>query len=276
MKTREAVELFLSNREWRGLSIRTRQQYRQILYLLTRMFPNLPLTPEDIERFLASRNVSLQTIVDYIKVLKVFCNFNEKRHGIPNPMKYIESPKLTNKVMPTLEIGDIQLLSVFVKNQRDKALIHLLLDTGIRAGEAINLKRDDINEDFIKVKGKVGERIVPVSNSVVELLLSLPKYPDGYVFHGKQGRMTRSGVYYIVRKYLRMIGITGDKLGPHRLRHTFGRQYLVLGGDLRSLQLQLGHQNIQTTQKYANLAINDVIKKHHKYTPLQVMELSHA
>ena len=276
MKTREAVELFLSNREWRGLSIRTRQQYRQQLYRFVNQFQDLPVKPEDIEKFLAHINATPETVHSYIRTLRTFYNFLKERRKVPNPMIYIENPKLSNKVMPTLEIEDIQLLSVFVKNQRDKALIHLLLDTGIRAGEAINLKRDDINEDFIKVKGKVGERIVPISNSVVELLLSLPTHPDGYVFHGKKGRMTRSGVYYIVRKYLKMIGITGDKLGPHRLRHTFGRQFLNLGGDLRSLQLQLGHQNIQTTQKYANLAINDVIKKHHKYTPLQVMELSHA
>ncbi|GAJ16173.1 unnamed protein product, partial [marine sediment metagenome] len=58
---------------------------------------------------------------------------------------------------------------------------------------------------------------------------------------------------------MRKAGIHGPKLGSHRLRHAFGKGYLVNGGDVRSLQEIMGHENIATTQKYANLNLSDTI-----------------
>lgn len=271
MKTREAVELFVTNRRLRGLSVRTIEQYRQQLSFFADAFQRLPVTPEDMEAFLASIDSTQETIHSYFRILRAFYNFLERRYGIVNPMHNVQAPKVNAKVMPTLEVSDIELLSIFTSNQRDNALIVLFLDTGIRASEATSLKRDNIKEDYILVEGKVGQRTVPISDFVRILLLSLPKYDDGYVFHGHKGKLTRSGAYFIVRRALQQIGIKGGKLGPHRLRHTFGRQYIMLGGDLRSLQIILGHANITTTQKYTALAMNDVISKHKKYSPAQLM-----
>jgi len=273
MKMREAVRVFLDNRKLRGLSIRTLNQYQQQLSRLLEFSDKLPTKPEQIEAVLSTIPGGQETKHCYFSTYRTFYNFLEKRCGVKNPMRYVDAPKVKAKVMPTLEMSDIELLPIFIKNDRDRALIYLILDTGIRSGEAVSLRKEDIKESYIKVRGKVGERTVPISDSVVKLLLDLPTYEDGYVFHGERGRLTRNGVYEIVRKYLTKIGITGAKLGGHRLRHTFGRQYLVLGGDLRSLQLILGHSNISTTTKYANLAIEDVIQKHHKYTPAQLMEV---
>jgi hypothetical protein len=64
-------------------------------------------------------------------------------------------------------------------------------------------------------------------------------------------------------------GIRGPKLGPHRIRHAFGKNFLVEGGDLRSLQEIMGHTDIKTTQKYATLNLTDIIKKHRKFSPLR-------
>jgi hypothetical protein len=64
-------------------------------------------------------------------------------------------------------------------------------------------------------------------------------------------------------------GISGPKLGGHRIRHAFGKGYLVSGGDLRSLQELMGHSDITTTQKYASLNLNDTIRKHHTFSPLR-------
>jgi len=278
MKTAEAVRLFMTNCELKGLSASTIKQYRQQLSYLAEAFPKLPTTPEAIETLLARIDATPETKHSYFRTYRAAYNFLDKRHKTGNPMLNVTAPRLKPKIMPTLEMSDIGLLPIFIKNDvtkytaavvqaRDLALISLLLDNGIRSGEATGLKREDIKEHYIKVKGKVGERIVPISDSVVKLLLDLPDYDDGYVFHGHRGKLTRSGVYRIVKKYLTKIGITGDKLGGHRLRHTFGRQYLVLGGDLRSLQIIMGHSNIQTTEKYASLSNEDVMQKHNKYTP---------
>jgi site-specific recombinase XerD len=273
MKTLEAIQLFIANCELRDLSARTLEQYSQQLSYLSKFFEELPTKAEDIETVLVSLiNVTQETKHFYFSTYRTFYNFLDKRHKTGNPMLNVTPPRLKNKIMPTLEMSDIGLLSVFLKDdtpkhKRDKSLLTLFIDTGIRTSEATGLKREDIKENYIKIIGKVGERIVPISDSVAKLLLELPEHEDGYVFHGQRGRLTRNGVYEIVRKYLTKIGITGAKLGGHRFRHTFGRQYLVLGGDLRSLQMIMGHSNISTTTKYANLAIEDVIEKHRKYTP---------
>ena len=80
---------------------------------------------------------------------------------------------------------------------------------------------------------------------------------------------SRYSVYRLLRKLMKQADIQGPKLGPHRIRHAFGKGYLVNGGDIRSLQLIMGHANITTTEKYASLNLNDIVAKHHKFTPLR-------
>ena len=298
MKTADAVVLFLDNCRLRGLSVSTIKNYSQQLRYFEGVFPELPTTPEDIERFLASRGGSNtpETVHSYFRSLRASYNFLERRHGIANPMHrgQVQPPKVKPKVMPTLEATDINLLAIYSNSQRNdalwglcrddgtqnsevgnlirnNALIVLFIDTGIRSGEAVSLKRDNIKEGYIVVEGKVGQRAVPISDFTRTLLLRLPKYDDGYVFHGHSGRLTRSGVYCIVKKALQQIGITDKKLGAHRLRHTFGRHWLTLGGDLRSLQIIMGHSNIHTTEKYTSLAMSDVMSKHQEYSPTKLM-----
>lgn len=273
MKTVEAVQLFMTNCELKGLSAKTIKQYRQQLSYLSKAFKKLPTKPEQIETILSSINATRETIHSYYRTYRAAYNFWDKRYKTGNPMLNVTPPKLKSKVMPTLEASDLNLLYIFSTKGRDKALISLLLDTGIRASEATNLKRDGIKEGYIIVDGKVGQRTVPISDFVTSMLLSLPQREDGYVFHGHSGKLTRSGAYRIVNRTLQRIGITGPKLGPHRLRHTAGRQYLVLGGDVRSLQMILGHKNIKTTEKYTSLTLEDIKQKHKKYSPAQLMEV---
>ncbi|GAH70443.1 unnamed protein product, partial [marine sediment metagenome] len=90
-----------------------------------------------------------------------------------------------------------------------------------------------------------------------------------YVFLGQRGVLTPSGIYRIVSKYLRVAGITPPKMGPHRLRHAFGRNYILNGGDTRSLQEIMGHESISVTEEYIALSPEEVQAKHHRFTPLR-------
>lgn len=290
--------LFIDNCQLRGLSPITIKNYSQQLRYFEQAFPELPSTPEDIEGFLAARGSgnTQETVHSYFRTLRACYNFLERRHEVTNPMHkgQVQPPRLKPKVMPTLEATDVQLLAIYGNSQRnealwglcrddgtqnsevgnllrDNAIIVTFLDTGIRSGEACNLKRDDIKEGYIVVEGKVGQRAVPISDFTRTLLLRLPKYDDGYVFHGHKGKLTNSGVYCIVKKALQQIGITGGKLGSHRLRHTFGRLWVARGGDIRSLQIILGHASITTTQKYTALAMSDVMHKHKEFSPAHLM-----
>ncbi|GAH65663.1 unnamed protein product, partial [marine sediment metagenome] len=122
--------------------------------------------------------------------------------------------------------------------------------------------------ETVVVYGKTGWREVPISEETRRLLLQVAaKSPDEHVFHGHKGPITRFCIYRTVREHMEKAGIKGPKLGPHRIRHAFGKNYLTEGGDLRSLQEIMGHTDIKTTQKYAALNLTDIIKKHRKFTP---------
>jgi integrase/recombinase XerD len=174
--------------------------------------------------------------------------------------------------MPTLEVGELMKLLHSVESQRDKAIITLLVDCGVRAGEVCSLLKHNIKQETIVVHGKVGWREVPISDETKRLLLQIATLSsDDYVFHGNKGPITRHLIYAIVRRALEKAGIKGPKLGPHRLRHAFGKNFLVQGGDLRSLQEIMGHADIETTQKYATLNLTDIVKKHQKFSPLRAV-----
>jgi len=278
MKTLEAIQMFVTNRQLGGLAVSTVQQYQQQLSRLLEFSDKLITNPAAIEAIIAFIDGTQETKHSYFRTYRAFYNFHEKRYGVTNPMSNVSPPKLKPKIMPTLEVNEISLLDLFTSNQRDSTLLCLLLDTGIRASEAANLRFQDIKLSIncITVTGKTGQRVIPISEFVADLLLRQLNHKDGFVFHGHKGKLTRSGVYRIVSRALIRIGIVGPKLGPHRLRHTFGRQWVAMGGDLRSLQLILGHSNIKTTEKYTSLAIEDIKRKHEKYSPAQLMKVTNG
>ncbi|MDH7603180.1 MAG: tyrosine-type recombinase/integrase, partial [Armatimonadota bacterium] len=77
----------------------------------------------------------------------------------------------------------------------------------------------------------------------------------------------RNTIYRIVRKRGEQAGITGVRLSPHTLRHTFAVSYLRNGGGVFDLQKVLGHESLEMSRKYAELADEDVIAKHRKASP---------
>lgn len=272
MKTQIAVNSFLHSRQARNLSPITIAWYQAKLQLFAQLHPELPEEPGPIEECLATIKGAPETRHAQFRALRAFFKFVEERYELPNPMAKVGPPRCPKKVMATLEPDQIMmlLLSSSQSSLRDKTLLTLLIDTGMRTSEAAGLRRQDIRSSTVRVWGKTGEREVPISEETRRLLLNLIDQDKGeYVFNGHKGPLGRHGVYRIVSAHMRKAGISGAKLGGHRLRHAFGKGYLVNGGDLRSLQQIMGHANISTTEKYAALTLDDTIKKHHKFSPLR-------
>ena len=275
MKTREAISEFLQSRY--NLKPVTIAWYRVRLERFATLYTQLPKGPGPIEAFLSQVTGSPETKHASYRTLKAFYRFISKRHRLANPIEQIEPPRRPRKVMATLEPNETMMLLRSVSNNspsklRDQAILTLFVDTGIRSSELADLRKQHINGETIKISGKTGEREVPISEETRRLLLSLiiaEDSADDYVFHGHKGPLTRSGVYKIVSAHMIKAGIQGPKVGAHRIRHAFGKGYLVNGGDLRSLQELMGHTNITTTEKYASLNLSDVISKHHRFTPLR-------
>lgn len=147
---------------------------------------------------------------------------------------------------------------------RDRALLTVMCDCGLRASEAIGLRVEDVDlrRRVLRTGGGVRLRSVPVNAETVRSLRAYlergrPALVAGgletHVFVNRRGTgLTRQGLYKIVQGYARTAGLD-DRMSPHTLRHTFAARLLASGSDLRSVQELLGHADIATTQIYAQI-----------------------
>ncbi len=270
MRTEIALGEFLATRISANLSPATIEWYKDRLLPFAKSCLDFPRRPEPVEQFLATVQGSPETRWDCYRALKTFFRFMSSRHRIPNPMDAIKPPRHGKLLMATLESNELMRLLQCAQKPMDRAILTLIMDNGVRSGEVCSLLKHNIKQETVVVCGKTGWREVPVSEETRRLLLQIAALsPDDYVFHGQKGPITRSTIYAIVRRHMEKAGIKGPKLGPHRIRHAFGKNYLMDGGDLRSLQEIMGHADIKTTEKYASLNLTDIISKHRKFTPLK-------
>lgn len=152
-----------------------------------------------------------------------------------------------------------------------------VLDTGIRASEAISLKRETVDFEnlILRIKGKGGkERLVPFSLELRKLLFkflhsSVNKTAD-YVFSTKSGSaISIRNIERDLKILGKRIGISGVRFSPHTLRHSFATSYLRNGGNLFYLSKILGHSDISITQTYLkSLGIDDLSNSHQRFSPL--------
>ncbi|MBS1637621.1 MAG: tyrosine-type recombinase/integrase [Bacteroidetes bacterium] len=159
---------------------------------------------------------------------------------------------------------------------RDKLILDLLYQTGMRRAELIQLKDSDIdlNNLTIRVLGKRNkERIIPIS---LELKRNLTDYfsvkkdkkfeSDMLLLTDKGTGLKEHTVYGTVKKYLEQI-TTIQKKSPHVLRHTFATHLLNNGADINAVKELLGHANLSATQIYTHNTIDKLKKSYRQAHP---------
>lgn len=162
---------------------------------------------------------------------------------------------------------------------RDKLIIELLYNTGMRRAELTGLKSTDLNKgnQEIKVLGKRNkERIIPLSQQMMAcvseyLEMKSNEFPTAansefLVVNDAGERMTDGFVYRKVNKYLRLV-TTIDKKSPHILRHTFATHMLNNGADLNAIKEILGHANLSATQIYTHNTIEKLTQVYKQAHP---------
>jgi len=202
--------------------------------------------------------------------LSSYCKYLIKEGQLEsNPLDKVLKPKLKLRVPSFVEESKMDhLLQEFdfgenFSGSRNRLVLDLLYQTGMRRSELIGLKVGSINraKQSLKVKGKRDkERIIPMNK---ELLEAVERYlekrsevvnPDGeeYLILTDKGRPSYDKmIYRIVEKYLAMV-TTLDKKSPHVLRHTFATHMLNRGADLNAIKELLGHANLSATQVYTH------------------------
>lgn len=247
------VAAFLTSCVARNLSPNTIAAYRWAL-------DKLPSThaPERLERVMAALTISEQSRHDLWRVWRTYFRWRLRRHKLPDPMEALEPPARRRRHPRGLSPEQVMRVLNGVKLRRDRALILLLLDTGLRIGEVAGMQPEDIGRDTVRVSSKTGDHEVPISPAVAAMVR--PQLP----WEGSYDSLRMACV-----RALRRAGIT--KGGPHLFRHTFARHYLLGGGDIASLQVILGHADRDSTWVYTELHFEAVKAQHARFSPARAL-----
>ena len=161
--------------------------------------------------------------------------------------------------------------------QRDRALILLLVDTGMRAGELTGLRVRDVDtkNQRLTVFGKGSkERLLPISPTTGKTLWRYLQGERGE--HGPKDPLFLSidGEPFTREALLQLINRLGARAGvtdchPHRFRHTFAVTFLRNGGNAYELQAMLGHTTLEMVKRYLSLAQTDVEAAHRRASPVE-------
>lgn len=210
------------------------------------------------------------TIARKLAAFKSFFRYLRNTGGITiDPLEKLESPHVQKEPPQVLTAEQISRLFLQVEvdtlvGQRDLAMLHMLLATGMRASEIVSLDTEDFDEEHATVlcpghNGRIKrKRLLPLQVAAVEatraylehvrprLVRRLEEQALFLNHHGE--RLTRQGFWLIIKGYARRAGIVN--ITPHMLRHAFAVLMLRDGMELRSVQELLGHAHISTTQVY--------------------------
>lgn len=188
-----------------------------------------------------------------------------------SPMERMESPKVTEEAPAVVSREELDRLmkaaagSSF-EDRRNTALLRLLADSGMRRGEVAGLQLADVDfshDGVILLRGETSkgrrDRLVPLSRAAVAALDkylrvrgSHPHADTPWLWLGKRGRLTDSGVLQVVEKLGRAAGIAG--LHPHVFRHTFAHNSLSAGMGEGDVMAIAGWQDRSMLQRYGRSA----------------------
>lgn len=217
--------------------------------------------------------------------LRSFFKFLNQNNLIKNSeITKIKTPKVTRALPKSIDQIDIEKIfaavGTFRKNpweeKRDIALITLIYGCGLRISEALAVTKSNLESQSLVVTGKgKKQRIVPlipiVKKRINEYLDFCPfgnkisKDKNSSLFVNKKGTAYhRSDFAGLILKIRRTLNLP-DNITPHAFRHSFATHLLEAGGDLRSIQELLGHENLSTTQRYTKVDRSRLLSVYEKF-----------
>ena len=188
-----------------------------------------------------------------------------------SPMARMRPPKVPEQPPAVLTTDELQRLlkacdgSTF-EDRRDLAIMRTFLDTGLRLSELVNLKLNssevegpevDLDEQYVSVMGKgrrrrevpIGARTVKAIDRYLRVRAGHPDASEPWLWLGRKGRMTQSGVQQMLRRRATEAGI--EHLNPHQFRHTFSHMWLSEGGNETDLMRITGWRSRSMVERYA-------------------------
>lgn len=291
MELSEAVEEYLAISKPK-ISPKTYRWYKDKLTVFVRWAENTGLgelktiKAKHIAQFLEWIQVTIKnkkglpisdyTAHGYAQVVKQFfrwCVGDEEMEEYVSPVvpQRIQMPRVTQKTMRILSVEEIDKLFHACENApypvRDKAILSLLIDTGMRLSELTSLSLDRLfltgSPTFVRVLGKgKKERDIPIgrkSRRYLQAYLRQRQKKAEVVFLNRSGEpLTSSGVEQLLYDLCDAAGI--ERASAHKFRHTFAVSFLQNGlGDLHTLSRLLGHSETSTTDIYLRARTKEMI-----------------
>jgi len=240
------------------------------------MTPDL-ITPIDLRQYKRYMNDILslkpQTINRRLSSLRSFLRWAVISHLLPDDI-----PPSVPKPIPEVKKGPqwldkneqhalIRMLQRG-RNQRDLAIVTLLLNTGLRVSELCDLLWSDIvitdrKGSLVVRSGKDGKRREVPLNKDARNALNSVGYAENegvkeIIFQGQRGKMTARGIESMLKKYVGHTKLSG--VTPHKLRHTFCKNLIDVGVSLEKVAMLAGHNNLETTILYCTPSQLDLEK----------------
>jgi integrase/recombinase XerD len=269
-------EYLISLRVERGLSPNTIMAYKRDLEQYLEFLDGAEPDDEQVSEFvsrLRSQGLADSTIsrkIASIRGLHRFLVFEDMRSEDPTVL--VDTPRRPDPFPKALTIDEAIALveapgSGDAAARRDSALLEFMYGTGARVSETVgvDLGHLDFEERVVRVTGKGSkQRLVPLGSKAVSAITSwLPDRlslvrrnvaGDPLFINMRGRRLSRQGVFDIVKKHAVSADIDPGKVSPHVLRHSAATHMVEAGADLRTVQEMLGHATISTTQVYTRVS----------------------
>ena len=243
------------------------------------------VTPEQVREWIAALSedgMSARTVSRKISSLRAFYRYLMAQSVIAgSPVNDVRVPKVRKKLPVYLRrdtmdelLDDVEYGDDF-EGIRNKLIIEMFYNTGIRRAELIGLHDDDVRAEEIKVTGKRNkQRLVPYGPELAALIADYRKarreagfaHTD-YFFIKKDGEpLYPQLVYRVVKQALSQV-CTLEKKSPHVLRHTFASVMLNNGAGLNSVKELLGHHSLASTEVYTHITFEELKQSYNQAFP---------
>ncbi len=239
-----------------------------------------------------------RTIQTYARSARAFFHWLVRRETIErSPFDRVVFPKVGKPLIRTIESEEFERLLTACTPPgevgpladraaaRNRAILWVLYDTGIRLSELCGLRTGDFDRKhgliIVKGKGSKERRIALGQNCLRHLLYYLERHrpnDEELAEWGSAGEdhlflsetrlpLTVNGMTLLFARLKKRSGITDKRISPHILRHTFAIRYLMLGNDPFSLQELLGHEDLATVRLYMHMNDATLQEQKRKYSP---------
>ena len=273
------LDMFLAAKRIEGCSERTIKYYETTVHALLREvdIPIRQMTTEVIRNYLSTyqeRSGCSKVTIDNIRrnLSSFFSWLEEEDHILKSPVRRIHKIRTKKVVKEIISDESLELLRDECCGKRDLAIIDILISTGMRVGELVNLDIADVDfeerECVVYGKGDKERKVYFDARTKLHLQNYLSDRTDSnealfVTLDAPHERLKISGVESRLRKLGRKLQL--NRIHPHKFRRTMATKAIDKGMPIEQVQRLLGHQQIDTTMQYAMVNQSNVKSSHRKY-----------